>query len=866
MTTYNTGNPLGSTAVKDLYDNAENFDIALNAPAVDNWTDRLGRSRKTWTGMERKFDTFLNSSNAEFQQFLLSSGYQDLGDYAAGVQIASRNQIFRRDGELYRAGPGLDLPYTLTGDWATEGSNFVAVGDAALRQELSYRLPTDVLAHGAVGDGTTLNDAAFQDAEVAADVIYVPEGEFRLSTPMALGYTAAYYGPGVLKFDNAEWWRRGGSSGSVSVPEHYTLFFEYEGAQGPTPADNGISVTFDGVAQSISWSDKYTVLAPGSTAETAVIINIVNGRLRLGPVPEQVRSYNTFSNGGGRVIPSLASPTADPTGMNNVALGARALRNVTTSGNNVAVGSRSLTSLEGQEGNNTAVGFQALYRAVSGWNTAIGSIALEWLTTGVRNTGVGHAALGGMTTGEGNTAVGNEACAELQLGSFNVAVGHRAIGNPGPTADFGSTTAVGAFALDFCRGSANTGIGYRSLCGEGNPGGMTGINNTAVGAFTARAIRNASQNVIIGTGSGNALKAGSSNVVIGFEAMISNINVGGLIAIGLHALRDLTTGERNTAVGSASQQTVTEGSDNTTLGSGTLQAATTAASNTAVGSRSQESLTTGSGNSTLGFEAGRFMTTATVNSLFGFRAGRQLTTAVDNVALGADALQFETTGSQSTALGRRALRLLQDGNNHLGVSNATGVGFDAAVSGSNQVQLGNSATTTYVYGTVQNRSDARDKADIQDTVLGLGFINALRPVDFKWDMREDYITVEEYAVDVEQEYEEPSAMLGTDGRPIMVTKTRIVQEMRERVVRRERDGSKKRKRFHHGLLSHQVKEVADRLGVDFGGYQDHTVNGGCDVQSLGYDEFIAPLIRAVQELSTENSNLRSRIEALEARP
>ncbi len=259
------------------------------------------------------------------------------------------------------------------------------------------------------------------------------------------------------------------------------------------------------------------------------------------------------------------------------------------------------------------------------------------------------------------------------------------------------------------------------------------------------------------------------------------------------------------------------------------------------------------------------MTTGSNGTFVGHRAGRS-STGGDNTGFGHDALQLNTTGIQNTALGRAALRLAQDGSDQTGYSNSTGVGYQAAVSGSNQVQLGNSATTTYVYGTVQNRSDARDKADIQDTVLGLGFINALRPVDFKWDMREDYITVEEYAVDVEQEYEEPSAMLGTDGRPIMVTKTRIVQEMRERVVRRERDGSKKRNRFHHGLLSHQVKEVADRLGVDFGGYQDHTVNGGCDVQSLGYDEFIAPLIRAVQELSTENANLRSRIEALEARP
>ena len=45
MTTYNTGNPIGSVEVKDLYDNAENLDIAINSPSADVWTDRLGQAR-----------------------------------------------------------------------------------------------------------------------------------------------------------------------------------------------------------------------------------------------------------------------------------------------------------------------------------------------------------------------------------------------------------------------------------------------------------------------------------------------------------------------------------------------------------------------------------------------------------------------------------------------------------------------------------------------------------------------------------------------------------------------------------------------------------------------------------------------------
>ena len=53
------------------------------------------------------------------------------------------------------------------------------------------------------------------------------------------------------------------------------------------------------------------------------------------------------------------------------------------------------------------------------------------------------------------------------------------------------------------------------------------------------------------------------------------------------------------------------------------------------------------------------------------------------------------------------------------------------------------------------------------------------------------------------------------------------------------------------------------MGVDFGGYQDHSVNDGEDVKSLGYVEFIAPLVKAVQEQQQQIEELKGRIEVLE---
>ena len=63
------------------------------------------------------------------------------------------------------------------------------------------------------------------------------------------------------------------------------------------------------------------------------------------------------------------------------------------------------------------------------------------------------------------------------------------------------------------------------------------------------------------------------------------------------------------------------------------------------------------------------------------------------------------------------------------------------------------------------------------------------------------------------------------------------------------DGTHTRTRYHHGLIAQEVKDVIETSGVDFGGFQDHSLSGGQDVLSIGYDELIAPMIKAIQELT-----------------
>lgn len=176
------------------------------------------------------------------------------------------------------------------------------------------------------------------------------------------------------------------------------------------------------------------------------------------------------------------------------------------------------------------------------------------------------------------------------------------------------------------------------------------------------------------------------------------------------------------------------------------------------------------------------------------------------------------TSASNTALGLNSMRYMQDGTPAKHVAGSAAIGANSRVSGNDQVQLGAENVTVYAAQPIQVRSDARDKTDVRDTVLGLDFISRLRPVDYRWDRRSEYYELDE------------------DGTISAV---------------HEPDGSRKGERFHHGFIAQEVQQVIEETGVDFGGFQDHKLKGGNDVLSIGYEEIIAPLVRAVQELASQ---------------
>jgi hypothetical protein len=267
----------------------------------------------------------------------------------------------------------------------------------------------------------------------------------------------------------------------------------------------------------------------------------------------------------------------------------------------------------------------------------------------------------------------------------------------------------------------------------------------------------------------------------------------------------------NLAFGSSALAAITTGSQNAALGPNALKLATTATGNIAIGRDALQAMVTASNNTVVGNAAG-YSATMGHNTLLGAFAGVNVTGGYSNTAVGSSTLASAT-----------------------GWFNCAALGYQADVTGSNQVQLGNSATTVYAYGAVQNRSDARDKTDIRDTELGLAFILKLRPRDFRWDMRDDYRD-DATAVDAPKRGKGDGESVREARRPRKLSET-------------PRDGSRKRGRFHHGLIAQEVQAAIAELGTDFGGLQDHAAQGGDAVMTLGYGELIGPLIKAVQELS-----------------
>lgn len=270
MTTYNTGNPLGSVAPKDLFDNSENFDLALNG-LVPEWTDRFGRPRKSYALIETSIEAVkenadaqilavkqnadtqiasttrnansqisLVTANAERQieltsqsaaALIASLGYMPPEPYTAGMQMTVPNQTVSYQGATY-APIWSELPFTTSGAFesgkfrliqgvssadlsADFGSGLVGYKDVSpgavattVRDKL-IRIGVDVLDYGAIPNSTgPANTLAFQRAH---DAVYA-RGGGTVFVPAGV-----YYVQGVTFRSSVRWIGAGSNATFVRV-------------------------------------------------------------------------------------------------------------------------------------------------------------------------------------------------------------------------------------------------------------------------------------------------------------------------------------------------------------------------------------------------------------------------------------------------------------------------------------------------------------------------------------------------------------------------------------------------------------------------------------------------------------------------
>jgi hypothetical protein len=147
-------------------------------------------------------------------------------------------------------------------------------------------------------------------------------------------------------------------------------------------------------------------------------------------------------------------------------------------------------------------------------------------------------------------------------------------------------------------------------------------------------------------------------------------------------------------------------------------------------------------------------------------------------------------------------------------------------------------------GTIQT-SDANIKDNVEDSDLGLDFITSLKPVKYKW---KNYI----------QTIEEEQPKTDKDGNVIQhdgIPETEIVEKQIERTFTRP----------HYGLIAQDIEQLMIDKGIDdFAGFIKSEREDKSASYGLRYHEFIAPMIKAIQEQQTQIDDLVKRIEKLEA--
>ena len=326
--------------------------------------------------------------------------------------------------------------------------------------------------------------------------------------------------------------------------------------------------------------------------------------------------------------------------------------------------------------------------------------------------------------------------------------------------------------------------------------------NSDGSAPTTGTLSTATENIGIGMNTFSALTSGDYNQVYGNRAG------GGLTTgsenhlFGKSAGSGITTGQYNHIFGMNAGSTFDTESHNVAFGLSALGSSIAGAEyNTAIGNFSTDAITSGDGNTCVGHQSGSAITEGDENIFIGKTAGDSCTTGSNNILLGAGINPSSNSNDHCLGLG-----------NNFGVA-ANDFSFGKA---SNVVTNDFDADANW-----SRSSDVRKKREIYDQELGLDFINDLRTVRFQWKPSNEF----------PKEWNDYSEKNNMDTDVIM-----------------------------HGFIAQEVKEALDKHANEkdknFSGWKE----GEDGMQHTSREMFVIPLIKAVQELSTEVKELKAKLE------
>jgi hypothetical protein len=553
--------------------------------------------------------------------------------------------------------------------------------------------------------------------------------------------------------------------------------------------------------------------------------------------------------------------------------------------------------LHGNGGTNPAVNFIGstddrplrfgVNNVASGWvdstsgNSFLGYRAGRLITGGYGNMGIGYRSLDSNTTGKFNVTAGDSSMLSDKQGYSNTLLGHQSMvvsnnGEGSTGAGFevlyntgtGLNTAFGALIFGFGANSvSNTVAGDRAMSNASGASSNTAIGSNALNSFTGF------NGVAIGYDASNVSQKGNYNAVIGYNAFLNNSgNKDEIVAIGGNALsgngsgaRVVGTGSRILATGSADDVVVSGygaggevGMESIAIGAEAMVANSVFADqNIALGRQALYNTTQGIENTALGALSGYYNTTGNNNTGLGFRTNYSNQVASGNTAAGVDALFAATLGA-NTAIGGLALSKTTASmyntvigynsgsaydmgyNNTLigancdistpGLYNVIAIGQDVTCTASSQARIGNAATGSIGgYADWTSFSDGRYKKEVSETIGGLDFVMKLRPVTYHLDV-----------ASINSHLNRGLA------RQVNASMAKPLQE-------------KATTRFT-GFVAQEVEAVGSQSGYSFTGLEKPSNQNS--VYGLRYDEFMAPLIKAIQEqqqqlqvLKKENAEL-----------